>query len=209
MKKGVKLLSIALVSAFLVGCGGSSSGKEDTVSLDLLREHFPPFETNATVSQVETDKRYRVSDDDVKTFRNKILSSYAYDNVTSLYSKDNAINNINANVSLAKFDINLTLVSNSNATFDAITEDNTYTELFGYIGGDVLNAHIYTTYNENISSQYDAYRNILASEEWGFTCDPRVGVWDCSKEVGDHLVYRWYTSGDYFYGYSAYKTKIP
>jgi len=200
MKNRLKLLSVALVLAFLVGCGGSSSGKEDTISLELLQSHFPLFETNATIYQVQTDKQYRVSNDDVKSFEADINQSYTY-NGNREYSKANVyfkINGINATVALDTNYIELTLLSSNGAAFDAIAEDATYTELFGTLGGDVIRAHIHKSYNQNISSKYDAYVTELRS--WGFTCSIN---WECNKKV-DKIYYRWYANGNYSYVYGAH-----
>jgi hypothetical protein len=198
MKNKVKLLSVALVSAFLVGCGGSSSGKEDTVSLELLKSHFPPFVINATVYKVETDKKYEASDTQIKDFRNVFLLSYAYDDVSSRYFKDGVLPDINATAAIVKNEIKLTL--SSSTELESITEDATYKTLFGDVGGDVLQAHIYTTYNEDISSQYTDYTVQL--DQLGFICK-QTDHWECIKKVDD-IHYKWYTDGDNFYGYSAY-----
>jgi len=195
MKNRVMLLSIALVLGFLVGCGSDSSDKEDTISLGLFNDRFPAFNTDANISYVETDKRYRVSTHDVNSFRANVLLPYLYDGTR--YYKNNILANVNSAAVVGGNDINLTLSSSNGTALATISDDDTYESLFGPIGGYVGQAHIHKVYLEDISLQYATYVAQLRS--WGFTCAYR----DCNNKVGD-IHYRWYAYSDRAYVFSAF-----
>jgi hypothetical protein len=183
MSKLFKLIFLALVSAFLIGCGssGSSDDKKTTddekLSLELLKSSFPDLNITALViSETESFISYEVTQSDIDDITAALIKK-EFSGSGDTYVKDTPYGRAKAH-----------FVGNVMELSIPADEDAIFQEIFPKIELKIADIAKHLHYNNDVVSDFTGYIDEL--EEAGFECADENG-WKC-KKTADGIDYVWY-----------------
>jgi hypothetical protein len=198
MSKLFKLIFLALVSAFLIGCGSSglSDGKktssDEKLSLEVLQSSFPDLNITALViSKTGSFISYEVTQSDIDDIAAALIKKgFEYSALVvnaDIYTKDTPYGR--AKVYISSVD-NLMELSIS---IDEDVKQNSamFQEIFPPIGLKIADIAIHLFYDDDITSGFAGYMAEL--EKAKFECQENTndGYWQC-KKTADGIDYEWY-----------------
>jgi hypothetical protein len=208
-------MSLALVSAFLVGCGSSGGGsssddKGTTLSFSKLEAVFDsaPFPTSgltANIVSIEKDKVYNATQAEFDEFYASVLVPGEYVLDSGWYGRFDIASNIAYFAKSNSTASTLQVAIYSNSNFAGLT-DSVFDDEFDTIDGTLTEIFIQKVYDADISSKYDTYALSTLSPS-GFKCTNGASTdykWRCSNDkIDDKFTYWWAEVDNYKHRYFA------
>jgi hypothetical protein len=205
MSKLFKLIFLALVSAFLIGCGssGSSDGKKPTddekLSLELLKLSFPDFSTTgSTVLETKSFISYEASKSEIDDFTDALIREGFTSSIfnADIYTKDTTYGTAEAYIIYGVYNIDNSIELSISTDEYASHSSAIFQKIFPAIRIEIADIAIHLFYDDDITSGFTGYMTEL--EKAKFECQENTndGYWKC-KKTADDIDYEWYGEEDY------------